>query len=95
MKEVTKLFIDLCNTQGTNAKQSFVKNLVDNEEFIQSLKFLLRTDNPTGISSKKYDKWEEVSMFDDENVPNLKATLDDLFDYLDGIGIGIVNLRSG
>ena len=83
MKEVTKLFIDLCNTQGTNAKQSFVKNLVDNEEFIQSLKFLLRTDNPTGISSKKYDKWEEVSMFDDENVPNLKATLDDLFDYLD------------
>lgn len=83
MKEVTKLFIDLCNTQGTNAKQDFVKKYKDNLEFIKSLKFLLRTDNPTGISSKKYDKWEEVSMFDDENVPNLKTTLDDLFDYLE------------
>lgn len=83
MKEVTKLFIDLCNTQGTNAKQTFVKNLVKNEEFIQSLKFLLRTDNPTGISSKKYDKWEDASMFDDTFTPNLKGTLSDLFDYLE------------
>lgn len=83
MKEVTKLFMDLCNTQGTNAKQSFVMNLEKNEEFIQSLKFLLRTDNPTGISSKKYDKWDDVSMFDDENVPNIKATLNDLFNYLE------------
>ena len=83
MKEVTKLFIDLCNTQGTNAKQTFVKNLVKNEEFIQSLKFLLRTDNPTGISSKKYDKWEDVSMFDDAFTPNLKGILSDLFDYLE------------
>lgn len=83
MREVTKLFMDLCNTQGTNAKQDFVKKYKDNLEFIKSLKFLLSTDNPTGISSKKYDKWEEVSMFDDENVPNLKATLDNLFDYLE------------
>ena len=83
MREVTKLFMDLCNTQGTNAKQDFVKKYKDNLEFIKSLKFLLSTDNPTGISSKKYDKWEEVSMFDDKNVPNLKATLDNLFDYLE------------
>ncbi len=83
MNEVTKLFMGLCNTQGTNAKQDFVKKYKDNLEFIKSLKFLLRTDNPTGISSKKYDKWEEVSMFDDENVPNLKATLNDLFNYLE------------
>lgn len=83
MKEVTKLFMDLCNTQGTNAKQDFVKKYKDNLEFIKSLKFLLSTDNPTGISSKKYDKWEEVSMFDDENVSNLKAILDNLFDYLE------------
>ena len=83
MKEVTKLFIDLCNTQGTNAKQSFVKNLVNNEEFIQSLKFLLRTDNPTGISSKKYDKWEDDLMFGNAFTPNMKGTLSELFDYLE------------
>lgn len=88
MKEVTKLFIDLCNTQGTNAKQNFVKNLVNNEEFIQSLKFLLRTDNPTGISSKKYDKWEDDSMFGNAFTPNLKGNLSELFNYLEANNTG-------
>ena len=85
MKEVTRLFSDLKNISGNIAKADFIKTNMSNKTFMNSLKFLIRTDNPTGISTKKYDKWEDSdSMFIDENKnPPRETTLEDIFTYLE------------
>ena len=85
MKEVTRLFSDLKNISGNIAKADFIKTNMSNKTFMNSLKFLIRTDNPTGISTKKYDKWEDSdSMFIDESKnPPKETTLEDIFSYLE------------
>ena len=85
MKEVTRLFSDLKNISGNIAKADFIRTNINNKTFMNSLKFLIRTDNPTGISTKKYDKWEDSdSMFFDENKNLPKETkLENIFSYLE------------
>ena len=85
MKEVTRLFSDLKNISGNIAKADFIRTNMNNKIFMNSLKFLIRTDNPTGISTKKYDKWEDSdSMFIDESKnPPKETTLEDIFSYLE------------
>lgn len=85
MKEVTRLFSDLKNISGNIAKADFIRTNMSNKTFMNSLRFLIRTDNPTGISTKKYDKWEDSdSMFIDESKnPPKETTLEDIFSYLE------------
>lgn len=90
MKEVTRLFSDLKNISGNIAKADFIRTNINNKTFMNSLKFLIRTDNPTGISTKKYDKWEDSdSMFFDEskNLPK-ETTLENIFSYLEAHNSG-------
>lgn len=56
MKEILRVINELKSTSGKNDKEDIIKNNLDNELFVEMMKFLLNDFILTGISKKKIDK---------------------------------------
>lgn len=62
MEEVIKIFKQIQNTSSTNDKKAIIAANKDNELFKKCLIFLLDSDVVTGISDKKWNKINNISL---------------------------------
>lgn len=62
MEEVIKIFKQIQNTSSTNDKKAIIAANKDNELFKKCLIFLLNSDVVTGISDKKWNKINNISL---------------------------------